>query len=95
MYSRITYNKMPLATFGFIGLSTVVLAAMIFRDTKTPAPEKTQEPVAEPQPPPVETQEPVFADETADILPPDEKISGGKRKTKGRKQKKHHRTKRR
>ena len=83
---------MPLATFGFIGLSTVVLAAMIFRDTKTPAPEKTQEP--EP-PPPIETQEPVVADETADILPPDEKLSGGKRKTKGRKQKKHHRTKRR
>ena len=92
MFSHITYEKVPLATYGFIGLSTIVLAAMIFRDTTTPNPEQTQEP--EP-PPPVETQKPVFTDETTDILPLDEKFSGGKRKTKRHKQQKHHRTKRR
>ena len=80
MYSHITYEKVPLITFGFIGLSTIVLAAMIFRDTKQ---EQSQEPEPTQQPEPEQSYE------------EEQQTQGGKRKTKRNKAKHNRKTKRR
>jgi hypothetical protein len=83
MYSHITYEKVPLITFGFIGMSTVLLASMIFRDTKQEA-----EPRQEQAPEPTQQLEERYEEQ------PYEETQGGKRKTKRNKAKHNRKTKR-
>jgi len=96
MYSHITYEKVPLATYGFIGLSTIVLASMIFRDTKQepePKPEQTlpqEEKQTEEQYEETEEEQPSAEEEQVQ-----QTAGGKKRKTKRQYAKHNRKTKRR
>jgi hypothetical protein len=90
MYNRTTFNKVPLTTYGYIGLSIVVLATMIFREPMSVSSENKLPTIADAMP--FQNDETVKEEEEEeDILPP---INGGSKKTKRNLKKKQRKTKR-
>ncbi len=91
MYDRITFYKVPITTYRFIGLSTIILAAMIFREPASVSSENKLPTIADAIP--FQNDEPK---EEEDILPQpnEETTNGGSKKTKRNRRKKHRKTKR-
>ena len=96
MYDRTTFYKVPLATYGFIGLSTMVLATMIFREPASVSSENKLPTIASAMTFSNDEMEDEEEEEEEDILPPpnEEPKNGGSKKTKRNRRKKHRKTKR-